>query len=461
MKLIVNKTEILSGGATPPGSKSQTVRGLILATLAKGRSVLCNALDSDDTNAAIQICESLGSKISREGNDLVIESSAAPLDSDRKEINSGNSGITTRFILPVLGLRKSLEPIILDTDEQMRVRPLVPLIDALDNLGMKIESNNGKPPLKISGKLTGGKTTVNGLSSQYLSALLISCPLAEGDTEIEVANLHERPYVEMTLRWLDEQGIEYMHSQAGGSHTPSAHSLRSCGLPLKEEENSPRAVDRFYIKGGQGYRPFEKSIPGDFSSASYMIAAAVMIPGEIRLHGLDMGDQQGDKRIIEVLREMGARLHLDQVEIAPGKLGNVLVIEGDRELKGITIDCNDMPDMVPTLAVIGTYAKGKTELINVAQARVKETDRIHSMREGLERMGAKIEEREDGLIVCQSKLYGAEVHGYQDHRTIMALAIAGMVADGETTIDTAEGINKTFPKFVDIMKTLGANIIVN
>lgn len=154
---------------------------------------------------------------------------------------------------------------------------------------------------------------------------------------------------------------------------------------------------------------------------------------------------------MEILKEMGADLSIED---------RAIVLRGGKPLKGLAVDANDIPDLVPTLAVLGTQASGKMEIVNVPQARFKETDRLHSMSDGLMKMGAKIEEKEDGLVVWQSALQGAEVHGYEDHRTIMALALAGLLAKGKTTVDTAEGLNKTYPLFGDHMNQLGASLIL-
>ncbi len=436
MKLIVHPTAKLQGEATPPSSKSHSVRALLIATLSKGTSRLHNVLDAEDGRAAIEVCKGLGAKIHDKKNasgglDVTVDSDGVPLNTLQTDLFSSNSGITTTFTIPLIGLRKNSEvPLILSSGEQMQKRPIGSIVKAVQNLGMDVESfNKGENfPMRISGALIGGNTTVDGSNSQYLSALLLSLPCAQKNSLVEVKNLQERPYVDMTLAWLEEQNIRIGH--------------------LKKEN-----VDTFKIFGNQEYKPFSKTIPGDFSSASYLIAAAVLIPGEVVLHGLDMDDPQGDKRIIPILQQMGA-----DISVVKNQTGNAIKIVGGKPLKGTTIDCGDIPDMLPTLAVIGSQAEGKTTLFNVANARIKETDRIKSMASELQKMGVKLEETEASLIIYHSKLYRARTHGYSDHRTIMALAVAGLLADGETTIDTAEGINKTFPNFVHLMNSIGAQM---
>ncbi|MCX7121866.1 MAG: 3-phosphoshikimate 1-carboxyvinyltransferase [Gammaproteobacteria bacterium] len=427
MNLIIKKTYLLKGQVAPPGSKSQTIRAIILASLCSGESVLENTLDSDDTQDAIAVCKQLGATISKLNNTLNVKSNGLPLKTLTTEIDSGNSGVATHFVMPILGLRENVDQaVILNCREQMRARPIKSLISALIGLGLNITylEKDGALPVSISGKLIGGKIEVDGMTSQYLSALLFALPCAQNDSEITVRNLPSRHYAEMTLNYLKNQKIQFRHRSSGNA-------------------------DIYYINGRQTYHNFSATISGDFSSASYLIAAAVLIPGEIVLEGLSMTDTQGDKQFINILNKMGASIQIKKTS---------LIIQGGRKLTGIKIDANHIPDLLPTLAVIGTFASGKTDIANCVHARIKETDRIHSMSEGLSRMGAKIEEKNDGLVVYESKLYGSHVKGYGDHRTVMALSIAGMIADGITVIDDAEAIRKTFPEFVKTLQSLGAQI---
>lgn len=430
MYLMVNKTSSLRGKAIPASSKSQSIRGMLFALLAKGESTLLNILDSDDTQAAMRICTALGARINVTQQTLTLNSDGFSFGASIAEINTDNSGISTLFVMPILGLRKNnATPVLLNCGEQMRSRPIKPLVDALCHLGMHIQyvEQEGQLPLLVAGQLKGGVTEVEGMNSQYLSALLIGLPCAENDSVITVRNLHERPYVNMTLDWLKQQGIKYTHQMVGN-------------------------IDTFHILGNQRYRPIHTSIKGDFSSASCLIAAAALLPGEVELHGLNHEDTQGDKRLITILQDMGAEMAIEK---------EIMRIKGNKTLTGMRIDANDIPDLVPALAVIATQATGKTEIYNVMQARIKETDRIHSMTEGLRKMGAKIEEHPDGMTVYQSSLQGALVEGYGDHRTVMALTVAGMVAQGSTIITDGEAINKTYPRFVDAMQALGGNITIH
>lgn len=425
--LSVKTTNCLRGVVTPPSSKSQSIRELIFALLADGQSTLKNVLDSDDTQAAQQVCAALGARFDIKPDQMTITGNGLPLRPSATTLHTGNSGIATLFILPLLGLRQNnAAPILLDCGEQMRLRPIKSLVDALKHLGMHIEYENQQDrlPLSVSGQLHGGVAEVDGFNSQYLSALLIALPCADQDSVITVKNLHERPYVNMTLHYLQQHGIAYTHQ-------------------LGEE------IDIFHIKGKQHYRPVTHTIKGDFSSASCLIAASVLVSSEIELCGLDLEDAQGDKRLLTLLQGMGADIVIEKDKIR---------IKGNKPLTGVRIDANDIPDLLPALAVIGTQARGKTEIYNVAQARIKETDRIHSMTQALRKMGAQIEEHEDGMTLYQSSLIGALVNGQGDHRTVMALTVAGLVAEGKTLISDGEAIHKTYPQFIEDMQSLGANV---
>jgi 3-phosphoshikimate 1-carboxyvinyltransferase len=273
----------------------------------------------------------------------------------------------------------------------------------------------------VKGRLKGGKTRFRGIVSQYVSSLLINCPLVERDSELEVYDVHEKPYIRMTLGWLDRQGIRYEASED---------------------------LTRFKIARGQSYQGQEVTIAGDFSSATFFLVAGAIVDGDITLLGLDMKDLQGDKEVVSYLREMGAEITLekDGIRVRGGKL------------KGVELDLADTPDALPAMAVAGCFARGKTIIRNVANARLKETDRITVMARELGRLGARAEELSDGLVIQESSLKGCLVRGYGDHRVVMALAVAGLAIPGATEVDTAESVQVTFPNFVELMEGLGAKM---
>ena len=421
MILNVQKTEQLSGEITIPPSKSHTIRAVIIASLAQGRSELLNPLFSEDTKAAIQACERLGAKIEKKSDNLIIEGFGRSPDKPSAVIDMLNSGTSTNLIMGILaGLGIEAE---ITGDASLQTRPVKSLAAALETLGCKIDftEDNGCPPLKISGRIKGGKVTLDASkSSQYVSSLLIACPLAEQDTEIFVEDPTELPYIEMTLKWLDEQNIKYERD----------------------------GFNYFRISGNQNYTSFEKSIPADWSSAAFPICAAAITESDVIIKGIDINDVQGDKAIIEYLKDMGADIRLEE---------NGIRVKGGK-LQGKKLDINATPDALPALSVMGCLAEGETKLVNVAQARVKETDRIKVMADELKKMGALIEELPDGLLIKKSRLKGTKLRGHHDHRVVMALSIAAMTADEETLIDTAEAVSVTYPNYVKTMRKLGANI---
>jgi len=317
-------------------------------------------------------------------------------------------------------------------------------MDALNNLGTKCTSlkNNGKVPVEVTGKLTGGKTTIAATTSQYLSSLLLCAPLASKDIEIDVTLLNEPGYVQMTLDWLDKQQIEYEITDLHGFATDFTDLI--CGNRRKESE----LICVFKIKGNQSYKAFDATIPADFSSATFFLCAAAMSAEEVTLLGLDFADSQPDKAVVDYLKAMGA-----DISIGP----NLVTLKA-ATLKGAELDMNKTPDALPAMAVTAAFAEGTTKLLNVPQARSKETDRIKCMAEELKKMDVDIEELPDGLIIGGSRPKPAELHGWADHRIVMALSLAGLNLDGQCTIDTAEAIAVTFPNYVELMKGIGANM---
>jgi 3-phosphoshikimate 1-carboxyvinyltransferase len=328
----------------------------------------------------------------------------------------GNSGTTLYLLTSAAAL--SDREISFTGDSQIQRRSAAQLLHSLSDLGagVNVAKNNGCAPYTIKGPLKGGKTSIECPTSQFLSSLLIACPLADGNTEIQVPLLHEKPYAEMTLRWLDDQFVMY------------------------ENKN----FSSFFIPGGQKYRPFSKPVPADFSSATFFLCAAAITRSKLRLKNLDMKDSQGDKEVVRILEKMGCAVSFDGMDI---------IIEG-RPMQGIDIDLNSMPDALPALAAAACFAEGTTRLLNVPQARMKETDRIAVMFSELLKMGADITELPDGLVIKKSSLKGTEVHGHDDHRVVMALAIAGLGADGVTVIGTAEAAAVTFPGFFETLESI-------
>jgi 3-phosphoshikimate 1-carboxyvinyltransferase len=414
LKLHVTKSA-LQGEILVPGSKSHSIRAFSLAAIANGASFLKNVLLSDDTVSCMKAVEKMGAEVKVSGIDMTIKGLGGNFPRPAS-IDVGNSGTTLRILTAMAAL--SGQKFSFDGDKSIRKRLMVSLFKALQMLGATIEATDGKCPFTIQGPLHGGETEVDGISSQFLTAVLLTAPLIKEDTIIKVHNLHEKPYVEITLGWLDRLGIEY--------------------------EN--KGLEWFRVKGNQQYKGFEAEIPADFSSACFALCAAAVTQSKVLVKGLDFGDFQGDKVIFDHFQRMGATIeHKAEGVWVTGK-----------ELTGIDIDMNATPDALPVMAVAGCLAKGTTRLLNVKQARLKECDRISAMFTELTKMGASIEELEDGLVIHNSPLKGTALHGYDDHRMVMALSIAGMCAQGDTIIDTAESINVTYPTFIQDFMALGA-----
>jgi 3-phosphoshikimate 1-carboxyvinyltransferase len=424
MKLIVKKSQ-LKGSVTIPGSKSHTIRAVAIASLAGGQSLIHNPLDSSDTLSAVACYQALGATIeTSDPKAWKITGTGGRISPPQDIIDVGNSGTTLRIAMGSAALAPFGQTTTFTGDEQIQTRPVGPLINSLNDLGAKCVSlnNNGKTPVEITGKLAGGKTSIAASTSQYLSSLLLCAPLAGEDTWIDVTLLNEPGYVQMTLDWLDKQQIEYENQQ----------------------------MRTFKIKANQSYKPFKDAVAADFSSATFFLCAGAISADEITLHGLDFTDSQPDKAVVNYLRAMGADIVLEPDSVT---------VKGC-PLKGTEIDMNKTPDALPAMAVTAAFAEGTTKLLNVHQARTKETDRIKCMAEELKKMNVNVEELPDGLIIQGGKPKPAELHGWADHRIVMALSLAGLCLDGECRIDTAEAISVTFPSYVELMQNIGANIEV-
>ena len=444
----MNKTVVqgnISGTINIPSSKSQTIRALLIATAAKGISRLNNPLISQDTLSCLAFCKSIGAEIvemdeywdvtgitgTEKIQDLLLKySKETPL-----VLDVGNSG-TTLYL--GAGFAASLGiPVILTGDKQIRSRPVENLLNSLRDLGAEVSYTipgpaiqpptskgiPGCPPVYIKGPLTGGSTSISCPTSQYLSSLLLAAPAATGPSSIEVTLLHEAPYAEITMDWLNEQKIPYQHE----------------------------GMCKFTFPGNNSYRSFEKLIPGDYSSASFFFCAAAISGSTLTIGGLIENDSQGDKAVLGWLEQMGCKIVWD---------GDAVSVTGPAPgcLKGIDIDLNSAPDALPILAVTGCFAKETTRLLNVPQARIKETDRIEVMAKELTRLGADISELEDGLVIQGvKKLTGGTVNGHGDHRVIMSLAVAGLCTEAPLTISGAEAASITFPTFFSLLEKIVHN----
>jgi 3-phosphoshikimate 1-carboxyvinyltransferase len=344
----------------------------------------------------------------------------------------GNSGTTLFLALAAAALGH--EPVEFTGDDQMKRRSAAPLLEALAGLGVRAESlnHNGCAPIIIQGPWKGGRVSLPCPTSQYLSALLLAAPCAPRGTvtEIEVPFLNEKPYIDMTLSYLRAQDIP-------------------C-------ETAPD-FSRFVIPGGAGWKPVSGPVAGDFSSAAFPGCAAAVSGGTVTLLGLDPEDSQGDKFFFDLLARMGCAVRWEKREGSPGGAAEwTATVSREGPLRPGEFDLNAAPDLLPAAAAAAAYAEGDTALVNVAHARIKETDRIAVMAEELAKLGIPCTERPDGLIIHgrgsgKPPLSGGAVSGRGDHRVVMALAAAALGAAGPVEIDGAEAAAVTYPGFLELL----------
>ena len=410
----------LSGTITVPGSKSHTIRAVAMAMMAEGKSTINAPLISEDTLSAIRAAEAFGMKLNR-GDDScwTAEGLAGNLQEPSGVIDMANSGTSIK-IFAALAAQCNIKAEF-DGDESLRSRPMKSLLDALDQCGVETSSENGKCPFSVKGPFKEHKkVTVNGKSSQYVSAMLFASAFSGCGETIEVVNVNEQPYIGLTLSWMKRLGLQF---EAAEDYT------------------------HFEVPGGQKTKGFTYTIPADFSTAAFPLAAAAVTKSEIGILNLDFMDVQGDKGVFALLSQMGTEIR---------KMGGTTSVKGV-ELNGMEIDLNSMPDALPALSVVAAFAEGTTKLYNVANARIKETDRIACMTKELRKMGVTVTELPDGMIIEGGKPKGAVLESYGDHRIAMALAVAGLAAEGETVIRGAECAAVTYPAFFDAFKAMGAD----
>ncbi len=426
MKATVNKSSV-SGEITIPSSKSHTIRALIIATLAGGRSVISNPLLSEDCKAAMRIAQQFGSTVTAEADKWIIDGPENGLKVPDDVVNVDNSGTTLYFMTSIAAILP--EWTVFTGDKSIRKRPVTPLLDVLTQLGAQASTtrdNCSSPPFFIKGPIKGATVEVPCTTSQYISSLMIASPMCEGTMRITTQVPMEIPYLEMTIKWLREAGIVV-------NYDTESHKW-------------------FEIEGGQKYNAFDKVMPSDWSSAAFPVVAGLTENSKLTINNMDFSDVQGDAAVIDHLIAMGADITKD-IE------NSKLIMKGGNTLSGITIDMINTPDALPMLAVVGALAQGTTVLDNVAGARIKETDRVEVMTNALKKMGVDITATHNTITINGGKgLVGCELDSHDDHRISMALTVAGMYASGETTILDAQCADVTFPGFFDKLMAVGADI---
>lgn len=416
----IRPVETLSAAVRVPGSKSYTQRALVIASLAEGKSLLRNPLRSEDTDHLLEALGLLGAEIAPAGEDLLVTGTGGRIGNPGRDICLGNNGTATRFLISVVSLGSG--DYRLTGTPRLGERPVRPLLNALRDLGgsSTCEAKEGYLPLVIHARgIRGGRVIFDRVeSSQYISSLLISAPLARGDVEISVrGSLASRPYVAMTVDAMEQFGASV--EMAGENH--------------------------FSVRSGQHYRGTDYFIEGDASSASYFFLAAALCRGTVRVLNLNAGTLQGDGGFLGILERLGC-------SVSSG--GSWVEVTGKELIGGeLAFDMGDMPDMVPTLAILSAVRPGRTVIRNAAHLRIKESDRLQATARELSKTGILAEEREDGLVITGGRPRGAEIETYDDHRIAMSFAILGLAVPG-MRIRGGGCVRKSFPGFWEEMEKL-------
>ena len=407
----IKPVQNLQTTVTVPGSKSYTNRALLIAGLADGECRLEKPLVSDDTKYMIRALKAFGIPVQEKKEAFLISGKGGKLSASNKDIFIGNAGTTMRFLTTFSALAPGKTR--LDGDERMRERPLADLLDCLTQMGVKAVSANGNgcPPIDIEGgEVPGGEVQLAGdKSSQYLTSILLSAPYFKNDTCIHIqGDLTSKSYADITL-----------------------DIMKTFGVHVDNE-----SYQRFKVKAGDRYKAQTYRVESDWSSASYFLAAGAVTGGEVTLTDINPHSVQGDAQFTSVLEKMGCLVE---------KKSHSLHIKGN-PLRGISINMNNMPDAVQTLAVTALFAEGETVIQGIGNLRIKETDRISALANELSRLGAEVETGEDFLIIRPGDYKGAEIETYNDHRMAMSFAVAGLKIPG-ICIKNPKCVEKSFPDF--------------
>ncbi|MBI3254041.1 MAG: 3-phosphoshikimate 1-carboxyvinyltransferase [Nitrosopumilales archaeon] len=421
MNCKVEKTKI-SGTLVCPPNKSYTHRAIFLASLADGKSVIKNVLYSRDTNATISTCKSFGATIIQDNSSLTVNG-IKEVKSPSK-IDASNSGTTIRVAAAIAALGKGKT--VLSGDESLRQRPMQPLLDALESIGAKCSSANGKPPISITGKISGGEITIPGnISSQFVSALMIMSPLTENGLVLNIdGDLVSKPYLDATIT-----------------------SMKKFGVTVKTVKPYKN-----YIISQQKYKPTAFTVPSDFSSLAMLLSASILLGDNITIKTTIDDLPQADKAIFDILKSLGIIVNIEKDNVT---------VQSQKPLNGGKFDLSNSPDLLPPLAILSLKSSKPIHIFNVKHARYKETDRIAILARELKKLGVSVEEKEDGLILeSTDKLHSADLNSENDHRLFMAFCIAGMYV-GNCTVSNPESIDVSYPNFISDLKRVGGKILLS
>jgi len=416
MKILISKGST-SGRLTAPASKSYTIRGLMCAALAQGKSRIISPLISDDTEAALNVLGQIGAGIKREPDSWRIN--GGRFRKPETVLFCGDSAATLRFMAAICSQVPGECRLV--PGPSLAQRPVKTLVQALRQLGVDCSAWGDFPPVIVrGGRLTGGDTELPGnISSQFISALLLIAPLTERGLKINLTTpLESKPFVTMTLDCLEKFGIKVTADD-----------------DLREFNIAP-----------QPYKPAEYRIEGDWSSTSYFLALGAL-SGPVTVANLNPASAQGDKIMLNFLKDMGAQVDIDKDTVTVRK----------SKLRALKADLTDYIDLLPTVAILAAVADGVSEFSGIERARIKESNRVSAVREGLEKMGITVREEQDRLVIEGGTPRGAVIDSKNDHRIAMAFGTLGTVA-GETVISDAGCVSKTFPDFWDVLKSIGGKV---
>jgi 3-phosphoshikimate 1-carboxyvinyltransferase len=419
MKVSISRSEV-KGQVTAPPSKSYTIRSVVCSLLAHGESTIVHPLFSDDTLAALDVSQKIGAVIERQQDKWLIQ--GGNFNNGRQELFCGDSAATLRFMTAICSVIPGKW--ILTAGHSLSRRPIKPLVEALNQLGIDCSSQEEFPPVNvIGGEVRGGTVRLPGdISSQYISALMLMAPLTSQGLTIELTTPPESvPYIMMTRDCMRKYGIKVNISQ----------NIRKI------------------VVAKQAYTPIRFVVEGDWSSASYFLALGAMA-GEVGIKNLNMRSLQADRKILELMKKMGAVIRYDK---------DILSVSRSK-LNAVNADLSDCIDLLPTVAVLAAAAKGTSRLSGIRRGRIKESDRVAAVTEGLRNTGIKVQEDEDLLTITGSIPKGTIIDSRDDHRIAMAFSLLGSIT-GDTEITRAECVSKTFPDYWDILKSIGVKVEIN
>ena len=415
MNVTINPS-MISGKLTAPSSKSLAIRAIVAAMLADGTSILKNPSRCDDALAAIKMAEYFGADFWIEDDILTITGNSI---SHETLINCGESGLLARLMIPLAAL--GFDEITITGEGTLLNRKLGNIAGPLQNLGVNCNTNNGFLPVKVKGPIRGGKVEVDGSeSSQFISGLLMACPLAKSDTEVLVSDLKSRPYIDLTIDLLKKfnikiENLDYQH---------------------------------FKIQGNQKYKSANIELEGDWSGAAFLLVASAL-NGEVRVSGLNQFSEQADRNILVALAEAGVQLKHENGDISISK----------SQLSAFEFDATHCPDLFPPLAVLAAAANGVSKIKGVDRLKNKESNRGKTLQEELGKLGIEIILDGNMMLVKGGKIKGGTIFSHHDHRIAMAAAVSGLNAEKPVIIQNAECVSKSWPSFFDDLKSLNVDVI--